>query len=124
MLAKEKWTSSGSGNFMRNDEANSSKNKRSFTGDSKAGKKNSHSGDNLFYSFCVSNFIPTNLLSLMLTKEKRKTYASSREKSEARNAEVYGLASSSKNKKNSTENPKAAGKQRFSIILKDGSDSN
>ena len=40
-----------------------------------------------------------------------------------RNAEVYGLASSSKNKKNSTENPKAAGKQRFSIILKDGSDS-
>ncbi len=124
MLAKEKGTSSGSGNFMRNDEANSSKNKRSFTGDSKAGKKNSPSGDNLFYSFCVSNFIPTNLLSLMLTKEKRKTYASSSEKSEARNAEVYGLASSSKNKKNSTENPKAAGKQRFSIILKDGSDSN
>ena len=85
MLAKEKGTSFGSGNFMRNDEANSSKNKRNFTGDSKAGKKNSPSGDNLFYSFCVSNFIPTNLLSLMLTKEKRKTYASSREKSEARN---------------------------------------
>src|SRR5947207_10754253 len=80
-------------------------------------------GDNLFYSFCISNFIPTNLLSLMLTKEKRKTYASSREKSEVRNAEIYGLASSSKNKKNSTGNLKAAGKQRFSIILKDGSDS-
>jgi len=39
MLAKEKGTSSGSGNFMRNAEADSSKNKRSFTGDSKAGKK-------------------------------------------------------------------------------------
>ena len=99
MLAKEKETSFGSRNFMRNAGANSSKNKRSFTGNSKAGKKNSPLGDNLFYPFCVSNFIPTNLLSLMLTKEKRKTYASSREKSEARNAEVYGLASSSKNKK-------------------------
>ena len=39
MLAKEKGTSSGSGNFMRNAEADSSKNKRSFTGNSKAGKK-------------------------------------------------------------------------------------
>src|SRR5437763_12897456 len=79
-------------------------------------------GDNLFYSFCISNFILTNLLSLMLTKEKRKTYASSREKSEVRNAEVYGSASSSKNKKNSTGNVKGAGKQRFSSILKDESE--
>jgi len=39
MLAKEKGTSSGSENFMKNAEADSSKNKRSFTGDSKAGKK-------------------------------------------------------------------------------------
>jgi hypothetical protein len=123
MLAKEKRTSSGSGNFMRNAEANSSKNKRSLTGNSKASKKNSPPDDNLFYSFCVNNFIPTITITYV-NKKKGKTYASSSEKSEVRNAEVYGLASSSKNKKNSTGNPKAAGKQRFSIILKDRSDLN
>src|SRR2546423_6745150 len=57
MLAKEKGTSFGSENFMRNAEADSSKNKRSFTEDLKAGKKD-FSGNNLFYSFCISNFIP------------------------------------------------------------------
>jgi hypothetical protein len=50
----------------------------------------------------------------MLTKEKGKgkmgTYTSSRERSEVRNAEIYGLASSSKNKRNSTKNSEAGKK--------------
>jgi hypothetical protein len=52
MLAKEKGTYASSRkrrerSEVRNAKANSSKNKRSFTGDSKAGKKNSPPGDNL-----------------------------------------------------------------------------
>ena len=74
----------------------------------------------LISQYILCNFIPTNLLSFMLAKEKGTSFGSG---NFMRNAEVYGLASSSKNKKNSTGNLKAAGKQRFSIILKDGSNS-
>src|SRR5437763_1560105 len=66
-------------------------------------------GDNLFYSFCISNFIPTNLLSLMLAKEKG---TSSGSENFVRNAK----ADSSKNKRCFTGDSKA-GKKDFSWRL-------